>query len=297
MSDSLLSSNASASTRVFAEVDRRYLTDFIRGKAAIETGEGSDALFLTRLESIMSRFDIVDTAALVRRIRMGDLELETAVIDEMTTNETYWFRDAEVFDDLESRILPTILRNKPEGEMLTIWSAASSSGQEIYSLAMLLDQRFHTLTGKVPRVRLLATDLSTAMVERVRDATYTEIEIQRGLPVNLRDRYFTRKGSDWVAKENIRRLVFARPLNLNEPLSVVPRCDLVLLRNVLSYFSKEVKSSILEQIRTRVLRPHGALLLGASELLLHTDAAFSPIRLPNGLCYVPDPTPGSGQNS
>ena len=270
--------------------DRQYLTEFLRNRAAIEIGQDRDTLLVTRLESVVAEFGLTDIAALVRAMRIGNEGLAEAVVDQMTTNETSWFRDGDVFGDLMSHVLPRILERKHPEEMVTIWSAASSSGQEIYSLAMALDQRFPELTGADPRVRLLATDLSQTMVERVRAGTYSEIEVRRGLPVALRDRYFERQGSNWVVKPRLRRLVLARDLNLNGPLTVVPRCDLVLMRNVLIYFSEDVKSSILRRVRRDVLRPNGALVLGATELLLNADSEFDAVGLPNGVCYVPKPS-------
>lgn len=270
---------------VLSPMDQAYLRTLLRDQAAIEIGEERDTLLLTRLTPLVKRRGLESLAELVRRLRMGDKGLEHDVIDEMTTNETSFFRDRAVFDDLICEVVPELIA-KAEDRPVTIWSAASSSGQEIYSLGMQLDQKFPGLV-KEGRFRLLATDLSATMVTRVREGRYSELEIRRGMPDDMRDRYFDHVGSSWVVRPLIRDIVMTRQLNLIESFSVVPRCDLVLIRNVLIYFSEQAKLDILNRIRDKVLRSHGVVVLGGSELINDPAARYRIRSLARTSCYSP----------
>jgi chemotaxis protein methyltransferase CheR len=191
------------------------------------------------------------------------------VVEAMTTNETSWFRDRHPFDAFESVILPELLACRAKERRLTVWSAATASGQEAYSIAMLLHERLAADPGW--DVRVLASDLSEQMVRRTRAGRYSQLEINRGLPAARLVRHFSRTGTEWQVNEPLRRLVEVRQLNLAAPFPLLPPIDVTFLRNVLIYFQVDSRRQILQRVR-RVLRPGGYLVLGTAETTLDVDA-------------------------
>lgn len=268
--------------------DRHFLRSMLRDTAGIEIGDDRDTLLATRLSGIINRHDLPDVAALVRTLRLGNRQLENEVIEAMTTNETSFFRDPGVFDDLADNLIPRLLDELPHDRALTIWSAASSSGQEAYSMAMLIDERFPQLL-RSRRVRILATDLSAEMVERTRAGSYSRLEVRRGLSDERLERYFDLVGTHYMVTEQIRSVVLSRTLNLIHSLGPLPQCDLVLLRNVLIYFPPEVKAAVLRNIRRFVLPPYGALVLGASEMMGEAQTDYVSHQLTNLTYFTPRP--------
>jgi chemotaxis protein methyltransferase CheR len=206
---------------------------------------------------------------LVSRLR-GSPEgsLHEQVVEAMTTNETSWFRDHHPYEALASVLLPDLLHRRAAARPLTIWSAASSSGQEAYSIAMVLHDRLANDPSWNPRV--LATDLSERMVRRTRAGRYSQLEINRGLPASRLVRHFTRVGAEWQVNEPLRRMVDARQLNLAAPFPPLPPVDVTFLRNVLIYFDIDTRRQMLQRIR-QVLRPGGYLVLGGAETTLDVD--------------------------
>jgi chemotaxis protein methyltransferase CheR len=263
----------------------RYLQKLLELEAAISIGADRQALWRSRLNPVARRHGLSGLGGLAESIRAGDRDLKVAVIDAMTTNETMFFRDGPVFDDIVTELVPQLLDRMDAGSRLTIWSAACSSGQEVYSLAMQLDQAFPDLV-RAGRIRLLASDLSHEMVSRVREGCYSTLEVRRGLPEEYLRQYFTRRGDEWQVTERIRRVVLCRQLNLMESLAPIPRCELVLIRNVLIYFSDADRLALLRSIRDQVLRPEGALLLGSSEVIGSAKSLFASGRLSNGVYYT-----------
>lgn len=275
---------APSTTSAIAPADGAFLRHLLREKAAIEVDERRDYLLSARLTPLTIDFQLENIADVVRRLRLGDQRLEDAVIDAMTTNETSFFRDPTFYSDLVSTVLPQLIDGLTPGHPLTIWSAASSSGQEIYSIAMTIDQHFpHLLQSQA--VRFLATDISPSMVERCHQGRYSEQEIARGVDPELRDRYFDRDGASYVVRRSLRDVVFNRQINLVHSFGMVPKCDLILLRNVLIYFRDDVRTSILERMRQGVLKPDGLVILGASETLVNIDVGYDTVHLPLGVAY------------
>ena len=182
--------------------------------------------------------------------------------------------------------MPELLANRNPAATIRIWCGACSSGQEPYTLAMLFNEHFPELVA-ARRVRILATDLSRTMVARSNEGRYSQFEVNRGLPAPMLIKYFDQVGRDWQAKPELRDMVEAKECNLLERWPMVPKSDIVFLRNVLIYFSAETKTTILERIRTEVLNPDGYLFLGSSETTLNLPTHLKAMRFDRGQCYRP----------
>ncbi len=254
--------------------DFQYLQGFLLDRSAIVLSEDKQYLVETRLLPVVQRHGVESITDLVRAIRRGDKTVETAVVDAMTTNETSWFRDAAPFDALRNLVLPELVASNVTRRRLAIWSAACSTGQELYSVAMLLDSEFSDLASW--RVDLHGTDLSTTVVQRARTGSFTALEINRGLPATLLVRYFRREGAQFVIADSIRSRVRFELFNLARPWPPMQDYDVILLRNVLIYFDVETKRDVLERVRGR-LRPGGFLLLGTAETTRGLVDGFRPI--------------------
>ncbi len=272
---------STAATSGLSDRSLAFLHALVSRRASIEIGVDRRTLWVSRLNPVTRRFGLGDIDELVSRLQSGDRDLEQAVIDAMTTNETMFFRDGPVFEAIVTELLPRLLDRPGSDGRLTIWSGACSSGQEVYSLAMLLDMH-HPELVRSGRMRILASDLSSEMVERTRKGRYSTLEARRGLTDHHLRTYFERDGDHWVVGPQLQRTVLCRQLNLTEPLDPIPRCELVLIRNVLIYFSDEDRLEVLRNIRDRVLRPDGALVLGSSELIGTAARYYSSERLTNG---------------
>ena len=227
-----------------------------------------------------------DVTTVLARVRSGNHTVAADVIDAMTTNETSFFRDQHPFDDIVATIIPDLVSKLGPSDPLTIWCAASSSGQEPYTIAILLNEHFGDLVRR-RRVRIVATDLSPTMVARTKEGRYSQFEVNRGLPAKHMITYFQQQGRDWIVRSDLRDMIDARNLNLLEPWTSIPRCDLVLLRNVLIYFPADVKHKILGRVKDQVLKPHGYLLLGSSETMVGGPQVYQTTKLAKATCYRP----------
>ncbi len=242
--------------------DLKYVEDLVRTKIAVQL-TGKAYLIESRLAPVARLHKLASLQDLVRQLKLrSNPQIEADVIDAMTTNETSFFRDRHPFDVLAENVVPRILESN--NGPLTIWNAASSSGQEPLSIAMLLSDKFPQLVA-ARRVKILATDVSPAMVDRTSRAVYSRFEINRGLPADYATRFFQQQGRDWQARKELTDLIEVRKLNLIEQWKGLPRADVVMIRNVLIYFAPQVKRDILHRIATQVLKPGGFLFLGASE--------------------------------
>jgi chemotaxis protein methyltransferase CheR len=236
-----------------------------------------DKLYLVeaRLLPVARRHGFASVEDLVLRLRGRRSEaLLHELVEAMTINETFFFRDGQPFEALRQTVLPELVRRRAEARCLNIWSAACSSGQEPYSLAILLRQHFPALSGW--NIRLIASDLSGAMLERARRGHYSELEASRGLSPELLEAYFHKQPLGWQVRDDLRRMVDFLPINLSGPWPELPPLDLVLLRNVLIYFDLPTKRLILDRAR-RVLQPDGYLLLGGAETTHNLDDGFVPV--------------------
>ena len=192
----------------------------------------------------------------------------------MTTNETLFFRDAHPFEALKNKVFPDLLVAKETKKQINIWCAACSSGQEPYSIAMLAKEFFALHPGW--SVRIVATDLSRDILARAKQARYSQLEVNRGLPATYMVRYFKKEGMVWQLKPEIRNMVEFREMNLTTPWPAMPTIDIIFLRNVLIYFDVETKKSILAKARG-LMNSDGYLFLGGAETTLYLDKAFEQV--------------------
>ncbi len=261
--------------------DFGYVTQMVRQKSSIDLQPGKEYLVESRLAPIARSLGEKDVGGLVARLRRGDSQLEYAVVDALTTNETSWFRDNHPFDAFLHHLLPDVAKNAA-GRQISIWSAACSSGQEAYSLAMLLLDWLPSHPGYSARIH--GTDISRKMVDRARAARYSQLEVNRGLRAPYLVKYFDQQGRDWCLRPQVTSMCTFTEGNLAHPPVGVPASDIVFLRNVLIYFDMDVKRQVLSNVR-RVLRPGGYLVLGGAESTLNLDAAFQRMEMGKAVVF------------
>jgi len=230
--------------------------------------ESKDYLIETRLEKLARDLNYANLGTLVADVRRDAGTVTRQLIEALTTHETLFFRDVRPFDALKREILPPLIAARQAARQLTIWSAACSTGQEIFSVAMLLKENFPEVLSWP--VKLYATDISGQVVERAMQGRFQQLEVNRGLPAAMLVKYFERDGVDWKVKDEIRKMVRFEQLNLLHAWPSDLRPDIVLLRNVLIYFNVQTKKELLTRVR-QTLRPDGALLLGSAETTLGID--------------------------
>ncbi len=247
-----------------------YVRQLVHRESAIVLNPGKEYLVESRLLPIARARGLPDVHALVEAVRARpDRESVRAVVEALTTNETSWFRDGDPFAGLTSTVVPALVAARGSAEPLRVWSAACSSGQEPYTIAMLLKDALPA--GR--RVEIAASDISREMVERTRAGRFSQLEVNRGLPAPLLVRHFTRAGNEWAVSAELRAMVTAFECNLATDLPRMRAFDVVFLRNVLIYFDIPTKRAILARIRA-LMRPDGWLFLGAAESTLGVDDAW-----------------------
>jgi chemotaxis protein methyltransferase CheR len=252
-----------------------YVRTILRQRSAHYLEDDKVYLVETRLLPVAGRHGFASVEDLVLRLRARSNEtLLAEMVEAMTINETCFFRDGHPFDALRQSVLPELIQRRAGLRSLNIWSAACSSGQEPYSLAILLRHYFPVLAAW--NVRLIASDLSTAMLERARNGRFSNLEVSRGLPPELLAAYFRKQDNGWQIQDAIRRMVEFRQINLRDAWPKMPLADLVLLRNVLIYFDLPTKVELLRKVR-RVIQPDGYLMLGGAETTHNVDDAFVPV--------------------
>ncbi len=262
--------------------DFGYISTLVRQESAIVLEPGKEYLVEARLMPLARRAGVSGVSDIVRRLQQEPRgALRDQVVEAMTTNETSWFRDRVPFTALSDSVLPDLMSKRTTERTLNIWCAACSSGQEPYTIAMLLSD-IPSLAGW--RTSILATDLSEEMLTKARAGRYSQLEINRGLPAQLLVRHFERSGAEWAVKAPLKSVVSFRPMNLATQWPTLPAMDVVFLRNVLIYFDVETKRSILERMR-RVLRPDGYLFLGAAETTLNVHPAYERVTLNGATVY------------
>ena len=261
-----------------------WVRGLVRRESAIVLGPGKEYLVEARLTPVARRLGLPGVAELVDSVRSSpDVERTRRIVEALTTNETSWFRDVEPFAALTKDVLPALLAARPPGERLRIWSAACSTGQEPYTVAMLLQD---ALADAAERVSITATDISEEMVERTRAGRFTQLEINRGLPAAMLVRHFAQVDREWEISPGLRRMVSARQCNLAAQLPHLGLFDVVYLRNVLIYFDLPTKREILARVR-QVMRPDGWLFLGAAETTLGVDDSWGRTPVGRGTAYRP----------
>lgn len=228
----------------------------------------------SRLQPLMQRENLADIDALVARIGSDPYsDFARDVVNAMTTNETFFFRDRTPFDNFRNVVLPTLLEARKDVRRIRIWCAACSTGQEPYSLAMILDEEAHKLTGW--QIGILATDLSSSVVADAREGFYSQFEVQRGLPISLLLRYFAQAGDRWRINEHLRSRVRFEEFNLLSDYAELGQFDVIFCRNVLIYFDVPTKQAVLAKM-ARALAPDGYFFMGAAETVVGLTEAFTP---------------------
>ena len=246
---------------------------------------GTDKLYLleTRLGGIVKREKMNDLNALAESLRRpGTDALARDVVEAMTTNESFFFRDDKPFTHFRTRALPGLVASRPPGSTLRMWSAASSSGQEAYSLAMIVAESTALLNGR--KVEIIGTDIARDQLARAREGVYSQFEVQRGLPVQMLMRYFSKEDTSWRIAGTIRAMAQFREFNLLSDLRGLGRFDIVFCRNVLIYFDHMTKTRVLEAIAA-LMPPDGLLYLGGAETVLGITSRFAPMPNERGVVY------------
>jgi chemotaxis protein methyltransferase CheR len=247
---------------------------------------GTDKLYLleTRLSGIVKREKLTDMNELAERLRRpGSDALTRDVVEAMTTNESFFFRDEKPFIHFRGQALPRLVAARPAGSTLRVWSAASSSGQEAYSLAMIVAESNAALGGR--KVEIVGTDIARDQLARAREGVYSQFEVQRGLPVQMLMRYFRKDDSNWRITDTIRAMASFREFNLLSDLRSLGRFDIVFCRNVLIYFDQPTKTRVLEAI-AGIMPPDGLLYLGGAETVLGITSRFAPMPNERGVYGV-----------
>jgi chemotaxis protein methyltransferase CheR len=264
--------------------DYDFLRRFLKERSGLDLSADKQYLVESRLIPLAHKAGLTGIAELVQKLRSGSEALTGEVVEAMTTNETFFYRDKIPFEQLRTTVLPELLRARAGRRTLRIWCAASSTGQEPYSVAMCLKEMDAALAGW--RVEILATDLSAAVLEKSRTGIFSQFEVQRGLPIQMLVRHFTQLGDLWQLNPDIRAMVQHRQLNLLHDFSHLGTFDLIFCRNVLIYFDQETKANTFSRL-ARQLEGDGFLVLGAAETVVGLTDAFRPFPERRGL-YRPN---------
>jgi len=268
--------------------DFDYLRKLLRERSGLVLAAEKQYLAESRLVPVARRHGLGSLGELIDRLRdKSPAALIAGVVEAMTNNETFFFRDKLPFDHFRDTMMPALIAARERDKRIRIWCTAASTGQEPYSLAMLLKGMSVLLAGY--RVDIVATDLSSEVLEKGKAGTYTQFEVQRGLPVQLLVRFFEQSGESWQLAPELRGMVQFRSLNLLNDFSALSTFDVVFCRNVLIYFDQDTKVAVLNRI-ARQMPDDGYLVLGAAETVIGLTDAFKPLADKRGL-YVPNGVP------
>ena len=265
--------------------DYDFLRKCLKERSGLVLSADKQYLVESRLLPVARRAGLDGLGALVATLKRGDAEtLMSTVVEAMTTNETFFFRDKTPFENFRSTILPALIAARSKSRHIRIWCAAASSGQEPYSLAMALKEMGREVEDW--RIDILATDLSSEVLEKARQGIYSQFEAQRGLPIQLLIKYFTQVGEMWQIASNVRSMVKFHQLNLLADFTHLGMFDLVLCRNLLIYFDQQTKADLLERL-ARAIHDDGYLILGAAETVVGLTDSFKVLPDKRGL-YAPN---------
>lgn len=273
--------------------DFEYIAKLSQEQAAIVLEPGKEYLVESRLGDLATTMGLGTVQNLVQTLRGGKAppDLLPRVIDALTTNETLFFRDFHPFEALRKTVIPEIMRKRADTKQLSIWCGACSTGQEPYSIAMLLREHFPSLADW--KISILATDLSPRVLKAAEAGSFSQLEVNRGLPAMYLVKYFTKVNDRWAIKDAVRNVITFRQMNLMQPWPMMQPVDLVFLRNVMIYFDIATKKSILKRIRGCLL-PHGYLFLGSAETTLNLDPAYRSVSADQAVFYSPTPANAGG---
>lgn len=266
--------------------DYEYLRKLLKDHSGLDLSADKQYLIESRLLPLSRKAGLSGIGELVEKLKGRSTSLTTQVVEAMTTNETFFFRDKVPFDHFRDSIIPEILQARAGRKSIRIWCAAGSTGQEPYSLAMSLKEMGAALSGW--RVEILATDLSQEVLEKSKAGLYSQFEVQRGLPIQKLVKYFKQTGEFWQVNADIRAMVQHRQLNLLHDFSQLGMFDVIFCRNVLIYFDQDTKIDIFNRL-AKATEPDGFLVLGAAETVVGLTEVFKPNPERRGL-YQPNGT-------
>src|SRR6478672_738274 len=277
--------------------DYEYLRKLLKDHSGLDLSADKQYLIESRLLPLSRKCGLPGISELVQKMKGGSASHIAQVVEAMTTNETFFFRDKVPFDHFRDTIMPEVLKARAGRKSVRIWCAAGSTGQEPYSLAMCLKEMSAALSGW--RVEIVATDLSQEVLEKSRAGVYSQFEVQRGLPIQLLVKYFKQTGELWQINADIRAMVQHRQLNLLRDFSQLGAFDVIFCRNVLIYFDQDTKVNIFNRL-AKVTEPDGFLVLGAAETVVGLTDVFKPyperrgLYRPNGVRATPAKMPAFG---
>jgi chemotaxis protein methyltransferase CheR len=254
--------------------DFEMLRQLLNRRSGLSLDAEKAYLAESRLQPLVQQLGLSGLGGLVKLLLSGGHEdLEREVVEAMTTNETFFFRDRVPFENFRKVIIPYLLQARRDSRQIRIWCAACSSGQEPYSLAMLLDEEAHRLAGW--KIEILATDLSRNVINAARNGLYSQFEIQRGLPITQLLRYFRQEGERWCINEHLRSRIRFEEFNLLSDYALLGRFDVIFCRNVLIYFDVPTKKDVLDRM-AKILAPDGFFIMGAAETVIGLTDALVP---------------------
>ena len=263
--------------------DFAFVAKMLKERSGLIVTPDKAYLLESRLTPIARKRGLAGLDELLKQLPSGGDALQREVTEAMTTNESFFFRDIKPFDQFKSLVLPQLLQNRAAKKSFRIWSAACSSGQEAYSLAMILKEEGAKLAGW--KIEIVGTDISQEMLDKAKAGVYTQFEVQRGLPVTLMVKYFKKTNETWQIDPAIRAMVQYKEFNLLNDLKVLGQFDVVFCRNVLIYFDQPTKSKVLDSI-SRIMPNDGLLYLGGAETVLGISDRFKPVPEQRGIYAV-----------
>lgn len=271
--------------------DFAYFTKYIYDQTGLVLGPDKMYLIESRLAPLARKWNVATIDLLVGQLRSArDPALQRDVVDAMMTNESFFFRDGKPFDQFRQLILPALLQSRAAKKSFRIWCAAASTGQEPYTLAMILKEEAAKLAGW--RVDIVGTDISHEALERAKAGIYTQFEVQRGLPITLLVKYFKQQGDKWGIAPEIRSAVQYRSFNLLSEFASLGAFDVIFCRNVLIYFDQKTKGQILDRM-AKLMPADGVLYLGGAETVLGVTERFQPMPGQRGIYQVVAPGGGA----
>ena len=266
--------------------DFDFLAKLLKDRSGLVLSKDKSYLLESRLMPVARKRGYKGLEELVAQLRRRDEALAADVTDAMTTNESFFFRDSKPFDQFRDVVLPNLLKTRATKKSFRIWCAAASSGQEPYSLAMILKENAAKLAGW--RTEIIGTDLSREILQKARTGLYSQFEVQRGLPIQLLVKYFKKRDDQWEIDPAIRAMVQYKEWNLLQDLKALGTFDVVYCRNVLIYFDQPTKGVVLDNI-SKQMTDDGVLYLGGAETVLGISERFKPITGQRGVYAVNKP--------
>lgn len=260
--------------------------DLLKEKSGLVINQDKTYLLDSRLNPVAKKWGFANMEGMTAELRaVPNPNLVNDIVEAMTTNETSFFRDIHPFNCFENFVLPYMIENRVYQRRLNIWSAAASSGQEPYSLAMILKEQGAKFSGWT--TKMVATDISQEILDQAKAGIYSQFEVQRGLPIKLMMTYFNQQEEKWHISEEIKRMIEYKILNLLDNFTLLGEQDIIFCRNVLIYFDEETKADILQRM-SKILKDDGFLFLGGAETVIGITDAFKPIPGQRGLYAKPE---------